>query len=89
MDHEEPQRVKHIDVKYFVIRNHEELGTLKMIKVHLKISSRIFISSPFQRKGFMSTTDYRNPRGCRKKGEGIILPNNWQVISIVHFYSNS
>lgn len=50
MDSEEHQRVKHINVKYFFIRDHQELRILKIVKVHLMITSRTFFFKPLPKK---------------------------------------
>ena len=51
-DPEEHQRVKHIDVKYFFIRDHQELGTLKMVKIPTDDQVADIFTMPLAKKRF-------------------------------------
>jgi hypothetical protein len=63
MDPEEHQRVKHIDIKYFFIRDHQEIGTLKMIKVPTEDQVADIFTKPLAKKKVStSTTDDGNSR---------------------------
>jgi hypothetical protein len=63
MDPEEHQRVKNIDIKYFFIRDHQEIGTLKMIKVPTEDQVADIFTKPLAKKKVStSTTDDGNSR---------------------------
>jgi hypothetical protein len=51
-DPEEHQRVKHIDVKYFFLRDHQEIGTLKMIKIPTDDQVASIFTKPLAKKRF-------------------------------------
>lgn len=51
-DPEEHKRVKHIDVKYFFIRDHQEIGTLKMIKIPTDGQVADIFKKPLEKKRF-------------------------------------
>ena len=51
-DHENHQRVKHIDVKYFFVREQQQLGTIKMTSIPTDNQLADIFTKPLARKKF-------------------------------------
>lgn len=51
-DPENQLRVKHIDVKYFFVREQQEIGTNKMMQISTKGQIAHILTKPFSRRKF-------------------------------------
>lgn len=51
-DHENHQRVKHIDVKYFFVREQQQYGTIKMTSVSTEDQLADIFTKPLAKKKF-------------------------------------
>ncbi len=65
-DHENHQRVKHIDVKYFFIREQQELGAIKMVGISTENQVADIFTKPLARKKFEK---FRELIGIREVNE--------------------